>query len=68
MFFSSKCTLCGVRIGKGGGLHEEVEVYGLVGKHKRSFCSEECLEKHRKTTAAKMAARRPGVCMKCLLK
>ena len=68
MFFSRKCTLCGVRIGKGKGLQEEVEVYGLVDKHKRSFCSEECLEKHKKTTAARMATRRPGVCMKCLLK
>ena len=68
MFFSRKCTLCGVKIGKEEGLQEEVEVYGLVGKHKRSFCSEECLEKHKKMTAAKMATRRPGVCMKCLLK
>jgi hypothetical protein len=68
MFFSRKCTLCGARIGKGQGLEEEVEVYGLVGKHRRSFCSGECLERHKKETAARMAARGPGVCMKCLLR
>jgi hypothetical protein len=66
MFFSRKCTLCGAKIGKGDGLQEEVEVYGLVGKHKRDFCSEGCLEKHKKITAARMATRRPAVCMRCL--
>jgi ribosomal protein L24E len=64
--FSRKCTLCGARIEKGEGLQEEVEVYGLVDKHKRDFCSEACLEKHKKITAARMATRRPGVCMRCL--
>jgi hypothetical protein len=68
MFFSRKCTHCGEKIGKGEGLQEEVEVYGLVGKHKRDFCSGECLESYRKVTAARMATRKPGVCMKCLLK
>ena len=66
MFFSRKCALCGVRIEKGECLEEEVEVYGLVDRHKRSFCSEACLERHKKITAARMATRRPAVCMKCL--
>ena len=66
MFFSRKCTHCGAMIGKGEGLKEEVDVYGLVGKHARHFCSEECLEKHRKITSARKATRRPNVCMSCL--
>ena len=66
MFFAKKCTHCGSRIEKGEGLREEVEVYGLVGKHKRHFCSDICLEKHRKITSARKATRRPNVCMSCL--
>jgi hypothetical protein len=66
MLFTRRCILCKERIEKGQGLKEEVEVYGLVGKHKRDFCSEACLERHKKMTAARMATRRPGVCMRCL--
>ncbi len=66
MFFSRKCARCGTRIDKGQGLTEEVEVYGLVGTHKRHFCSESCLDEHNRITSARKAARRPGVCMSCL--
>ena len=66
MFFSKKCILCKTKTEKGIGLSEEVEVYGLVGKHKRHFCSDECLERYKKLTAARMANRRPNVCMSCL--
>ena len=65
MFFSRKCEHCKARIGKGEGLQEEVEVYGLVGKHKKHFCSERCLEAHKKVTPVK---KRMGkrVCTSCM--
>ncbi|UCD07080.1 MAG: hypothetical protein JSW41_04585 [Candidatus Aenigmatarchaeota archaeon] len=61
-----KCTLCKQEIEKGKEIKEEVEVYGLVGKFKRDFCSEEHLEKYKKMTDELMKTRRPRVCSKCL--
>ncbi len=66
MFFSRRCSFCRARIEKGRGVEEDVEVYGLVGKHKRHFCSEKCLSDYKKATKKLMATRRPNVCMKCL--
>jgi hypothetical protein len=61
-----KCEFCKQPIEKGGGIRKEVDVYGLVGKFKRSFCSQEHLDKYEKATAELMKTRRPRVCMKCL--
>jgi len=60
------CTLCKQPIEKGKGIKAEVEVYGLVGKFKKDFCSEEHLEKYNKMTEELMKTRRPRVCMKRL--
>ncbi len=65
MFFSKKCTVCKTVIDKGKGLQEEVEVYGLVGKHNRHFCSERCLERHRKLTPLQKQAGK-SVCTSCM--
>lgn len=65
MFFSKKCAVCKASIGKGEGLQEEVEVYGLVGKHKRDFCSENCLERHKKVTPLQKQAGK-SVCTSCM--
>ncbi len=65
MFFSKKCTACGNMMGRGEHLQEKVEVYGLVGKHKRHFCSEGCLKSYNKRTAMLMTTRRPSICTKC---
>ncbi|MCK4497120.1 MAG: hypothetical protein KAU24_02935 [Candidatus Aenigmarchaeota archaeon] len=61
-----KCTLCKQTIEKGKEIKAEVDVYGLVGKFSRDFCSEEHLEKYNKMTEELMKTRRPRVCMKCL--
>ena len=65
MFFSKKCEHCKARIVKDEGLQEKVEVYGLVGLHKRSFCSEKCLESHRKVTPVKKKMGK-SVCTSCM--
>jgi hypothetical protein len=65
MLFSKKCTHCRNKIGKGKGLREKVEIYGLIGRHGRDFCSERCLEGYKKRTAALMSTRRPNLCMRC---
>ncbi len=61
-----RCQFCKKEIEKGKEIKARVEVYGLVGRHKRNFCSEECLEKHRIMTGQLMKTRRPNVCMRCL--
>lgn len=61
-----KCTLCKKIIEKGESIKAEVEVYGLVGKFRRNFCSDEHLERHEKMTEELMKTRRPRVCSKCL--
>ncbi len=66
MFFKKKCFHCKSEIPKGKEIKADVDVYGLVGKHKRNFCSEECLEKYEEITAKKMSTRRDGVCMSCV--
>ena len=65
MLFQKKCARCKSKIGKGSGLREKVEVYGLVGMHGRDFCSEKCLDGYKKRTAALMSTRKPRVCMRC---
>lgn len=64
MLFTRKCEHCKARIGKGEDLHEKVEVYGLVGTHKRRFCSERCLDRHNKVTPVKKKLGK-RVCTKC---
>ena len=64
MFFSKKCTLCRSKVGK-EGFRRMVEVYGLVGMHRREFCSERCLDIYSKRTAMLMTTRKPNLCMKC---
>ncbi len=61
-----KCTLCKKVIEKGDGIKAEVEVYGLVGKFRRDFCSDEHLERYEKMTEDLMKTRRPRICSKCL--
>jgi hypothetical protein len=67
MLFSRKCEWCREKIPKGSGIRKEVEVYTLVGLHKRNFCSEECLGKYQKRTAFLIKTRtKKGVCMQCV--
>ena len=48
----------------GEDLTEKVEVYGRVGKWKKSFCSEDCLEKYKLATEELMKTRSPK-CVRC---
>ncbi len=67
MFWSKKkCEFCKEEIEKGKEIRAEVGVFGRVGKWKRDFCSEECLERYEKTTEELMKTRKPRVCMRCL--
>jgi len=67
MFFSSKCEWCKEKITKSNAIRKEVEVYTLVGLHKRNFCSEGCLDKYQERTAFLIKTRtRKGVCMQCV--
>ncbi len=66
LFGQKKCEFCGVKIEKGKEITAEVEVYGLVGKFKRNFCSEDHLKKYEKITAERKSKLKPRVCMKCL--
>lgn len=66
MFFRKECETCRKKIGKGGEIERKVDVYGRVGKWKKTFCSVECLEKYTERTEQLMKTRRPNVCMKCL--
>jgi len=66
MFFKKKCFHCKKEIEKGKVVGAKVDVYGLIGKHKKSFCSEDCLEKYEEIIERKMATRREGVCMSCV--
>ncbi len=66
MFFKKNCFYCKKKIEKGKAIEAKVDVYGLVDKHKKNFCSEECLEKYEEITEKKMATRRKGVCMSCV--
>ena len=61
-----KCTLCKQPIEKGKEIREEVEVYGLVGKFKRSFCCDKHLEIYKKRTEELMKTRSPRICKSCL--
>jgi len=64
--FKKKCDLCGKEIEKGKEKEAKVEVYGRVGKWKKTFCSEECLETYNKRTEELMKTRKPNVCKRCL--
>lgn len=64
MFFKKKCEFCDQTVED--GITEKVEVYGRVGKWKKTFCSEECMEKYKEATAELMKNRKPRVCMRCL--
>ncbi len=67
MFFTRKCEWCKEKIPKGSGITKKVEVYTLVGLHKRNFCSEDCLDKYQKRTAFLIKTRtKKGVCMQCV--
>lgn len=66
MFFKKKCHHCKAEIPKGKKLTAKVEVYGLVGEHKKTFCSEECLDEYNEITAKKLSTRKEGVCVSCV--
>ena len=66
MLFKKECAFCRKKIEKGRGITEKVEVYGRLGEWKKSFCSEDCLEKYRLATEQLMKTRRPNVCKRCL--
>ena len=66
MFFKKKCHHCKAEIPKGQEIKTEVEVYGLVGTHKKSFCSEDCLDEYEEVTAQKLSTRKEGVCVSCV--
>lgn len=67
MFWSKpKCHFCKKEIEKGKEIRAKVEVYGLVGEHRRDFCSDECLDRYREMTEQLMKTRRPRVCTRCL--
>lgn len=61
-----KCDQCGKEVEKGKGIVKKVDVYGRVGKWKKIFCSEECIETYEERTEALMKTRKPNVCKRCL--